>query len=210
MRFAVVLLLAATSAPAQEQEAPPALPSPNEDFSTDQAQFGEVVTEPEKQREAERRARESLVKDAIPLYTRMPALDYVTEAAAGVFAAGALGVLGGAIGEAIDPGEPSQPLGGFHGPVFGALPGSAVGATMGVWGAAQLYGKETDIGWTVLGSSIGTLVGGGAAFGISAGLGEGDTTTTLALTTYLLAQVGLAIVFTDVYAPPVQAANAPR
>lgn len=201
MRFVVVILLAAAAAPAQEEEAPPALPPPSEDFSADQARFGEVVTEPERQRDEERRLREALVRDSIPLYVRMPALDLIGESAAGVFAAGALGLLGGAIGDAIDPGEASQPLGGLHGPVFGGVPGSAAGATLGVWGAARLFEKDTDVGWTVLGAGIGTLVGSGAAFGITAGLGEGDSSTSLALATYLLAQVGLAVVFTDVYAP---------
>ena len=185
------------------------MPPASEDFSADQAQFGEVVTEPERARDAEQRARDTLVKDAAPLYTRMPALDYLTESVAGAFAAGALGLLGGSLGEAIDPGAPSQPLGGFHGPVFGAIPGSALGATLGVWSAAQLFEKDVDVGWSAVGSGVGTLVGGGAAFGIAAGLGEGDTTTSLALLTYLVAQVGLTVVFTDVLADPLSAKRRP-
>jgi hypothetical protein len=178
------------------------MPSPSEDFTTDQKQFGEVVTDPERHRDQERRAEAALVKDAVPLYTRMPALNLGTEALAGVFAAGILGLMGGAVGDAIDEGDSTQPLGGFHGPVFGALPGSAIGSTLGVWGAAQLFGKETDIGWTALGSGVGTVIGGGAAFGIAAGLGEGDSATSLAVGTYLLFQVGMAMVFTDTFAPP--------
>ncbi len=203
MRFAFIVVGLVGASWAQEPPPEqPDMPSPSEDFTTDQRQFGEVVTDPERQRDQERRAAAALVKDALPLYTRSPELDLGSEALAGVFAAGIMGLMGGALGEAIDPGDPSQPLGGFHGPVFGALPGSAFGATLGVWGAAQLFGKETDVGWTALGSGIGTIVGGGAAFGIAAGLGEGDSSTTLAVGTFLLAQVGLTMVFTDTFAPP--------
>lgn len=195
------------------QEAPPeapAMPAPSEDFRSDQKQFEEVVTEPERQRDREERAREALVKDAAPLYTRMPAVDWAAEAAAGVFAAGIVGLVGGAIGEAIDPGRETQPLGGFHGPVFGGIPGAGIGATLGVWGAAQLVDKETHVGWTALGAGIGTAVGSGAALGIGAGLGDSDTTTTLSVGVLLLAQVGLAMVFTDVFAPPPGVVRADR
>ncbi len=175
--------------------------TPGDSYDADRDLFRDVETEPERERKRQRNRELAPVGGAVPLYEREVALDLLTEAAAGLFAATAVGLLGGSIGEAIDPGDDAAPLGGFHGPVFGAVPGSMVGATVGVWAGAQLFEKETHWGWTALGSGIGTVVGSGAMFGITAGLGDSDGAGSLAVGTFLLCQIGMAMLFTDAYAP---------
>ncbi len=204
MRSCLLLLLLSSGAWAQGSSPDPA-PTPPADFSADRDHFKEVVTEPERQLREEVEAAQRTVERNKPLYLRRPILDLVTEAAAGLFAAGAVGLLAGSVGNAVDEGNNSQPLGGFHGPALGVLAGSAVGSAVGVWAGAELFEKDTHPGWTALGAGIGTVVGSGAAFGIAAGLGKDGET--LAVGTFLLAQIGLAMVFTDTYRPKSGARN---
>ncbi len=214
MRLALLSLLLLTPALAQEmtldpvavpdepppESEPPPLPKADEDFSADAKHFGEVTTEAEKERERQVAEEQARVKDSEPMYLRYRTLDFVTEATAGIFAAGAVALLAGSIGDAIDPGDDRLPLGGAHGGLFGIAVGSAVGSTAGVWAGAQLFEKETPVGWTILGTSLGTLVGGGLATGILIGL-EDEGLEGLAVTSYLVSQVGFGILFTHLFAP---------
>jgi hypothetical protein len=188
---------------------PPPLPPPDADFSADRALFGEVKTAPEDQLAAERAAETAPARGNEPLYTQMPGLAWLTQAVGGVFGAGAVGLLFGSIGEAIDPGDERLPLGGFHGPAIGGLAGSFVGSALGVWGAGLLFDKDVPVWWAVAGAGIGTAVGGGAAIGIAAGLDEGDGSAALAVGTLLAAQVALAIIFGDYALPDAPRPSAP-
>lgn len=180
---------------------PPPLPSPTEDFSADQDHFGEVVTPSEQVLKAQLAAEKQLVITEKPLYLRHPVFAKLTEAAAGVFGAGIVGLLGGTIGNAIDEGDDRHPLGGFHGPAIGGLTGTYVGASLGVWGAGELFDKDANPGWSFLGAGVGTIVGGAAAFGVVSGLDEGDGANTLAVALLLGSQVLGAILFQDAFAP---------
>ncbi len=176
---------------------PPPLPAPDADFSADRALFQEVRTAPEEVRAARRVVEQARVSDAGPLHAQTPALAWLTQAVGGVFGAGAVGLLFGSVGEAIDPGNDRQPLGGFHGAAVGGLVGTAIGSALGVWGAGRLFEKDSNPGWSFLGAGIGTAVGGGAAVGIAAGVSHKDGGATLAIGTVLLCQTALAIVFDD-------------
>ncbi len=188
---------------------PPPLPPPDADFSADRALFGEVRTAPEDVLAAERAAERAPAAGGGPLYAQMPGLAWLTQAVGGVFGAGAVGLLFGSIGEAIDPGDDRLPLGGFHGPAIGGLAGSFVGSALGVWGAGLLFDKDVPVWWAVAGAGIGTAVGGGAAVGIAAGLDEGDGSAALAVGTLIAAQVALAILFGDYALPDAPRPSAP-
>lgn len=179
----------------------PPLPPPNADFKKDQALFGdEVETDPEVVAAA--LSRQQQVEGWRPAYARYPTLSYTTQAIAGVLTAGVVGLAAGNLGEAIDPGDPLQPLGGYHGPAIAGLLGTGVGAAAGVWGAGLLFEKNTHPGWVALGAAAGSAVGTGAAIGL-ASLGDADTgTAALALGSALLFQVGGAIVFGELFKPP--------
>lgn len=173
----------------------------NADFSADQDRFTEVETDPERHRNAEIAAELSRARTSSPFAAEWPALSRGVAVAGGLFGAGVVGLFGGSIGEAIDPGRSDLPLGGLHGPAFGALFGSMVGTTLAVWGVSEWLELDADWPWIALGAGVGTLVGGAAAFGIAEGLGEGDSTTTLAVATFLTFQIGLALAFGEAFTP---------
>lgn len=178
----------------------PPMPADDADFLSEQSAFGaEVITDPEKFRaqqraEAERRARSSL-----PMYQQSPYLAYGAEAAAGLFSAGLVGLLGGTAGNAINAGERNQPLDGPKGGrLYGLMAGGFIGSAVGVWGAANLFDKDTAPGWSFLGSGIGTLVGGGAAAGILVGIDDRNTAGGLAVGTLFLSQILGAMIFAEI------------
>jgi hypothetical protein len=187
-------------APAPASEAPPVfepppLPPADADFSQDGKLFREVDTVPEKDREAELKAEEAAPRETEPLFHRMPVLYWVTRSAAGVFGAGTVGLLGGSIGNAINKGDDLQPLGGFHGPAIGAGVGSIAGTGLGVWGAGLLFDRQGGPQWALLGSGVGTVLGGAAATGIASGLDPSDGASAFAVGTFLAFQVGGALLF---------------
>lgn len=176
----------------------PPLPPANADFKAEQKRFEEVETEPESLAEQ----LSTQVQGEPLLYEEMPELAYTTQAIAGLLAAGVVGLAGASLGGAIDEGDELQPLGGFHGPVFGGFPGTMIGSALGVWGAGQLFEKQTPPGWIALGSAAGTVVGSGAALGIAAIGGNDTATASLAVGTALIFQIGGAILFGDLFLPP--------
>ncbi|MEZ4472472.1 MAG: hypothetical protein R3F60_17090 [bacterium] len=110
--------------------------------------------------------------------------------------------MGGSIGEVIDAGDPTAPLGGASGRAFGVLSGAYVGSSMGVWGAARLFEKPVNPGWAFLGSGIGTLVGGGAATGLIFALEDDKQAAgTAAVITLFAFQVAGAMLFTEIGIP---------
>ena len=177
---------------------PPPMPKATDDFTADRDLFMEVETAPEKARELEVARQQELARSSLPLYQQMPGLAFATEAAAGVFSAGAIGLFGGAIGGAINSGDKTLPLGGFHGPVIGGLVGSMVGATVGVWGGAQLFEKNLNWGWTALGVGVGTVVSGSIAFGVVEGLNN-DAGESLGVGLLLLSQVASGIGVSEIF-----------
>lgn len=188
---------------APPSEAPATLPPIEGDFSADRQLFqGAGRTAPEEAFLAEVEASKRRLRPSQPLYRRFPGLAYVTEAAAGLFGAGVVGLVGGSIGEAIDPGDPNDPLGGASGQAFGLLGGSFVGSSMGVWGASLLFEKPLHPGWAFLGSGVGTIIGGGAATAILFALEDEPTTAGgLAVATTFLFQISGAILFTEIGMP---------
>lgn len=188
------------------------MPLPTEDFTIDRDAFKEVATDPESQLDEEARRGAELAESERPLYRRMPGLAYATEVIAGLFGAGAFGLLGGTIGEAIDPGNDKLSFGGLHGALFGGLIGSFIGATGGVWGAAHLFEKDLNWGWALLGSALGTAVGGSVAFGIVEGIGgSGDGAEALGVAVLFLMQVGGAIGLSEAFlVEPTGPAERPR
>lgn len=182
-------------------DALPPLPSPDADFKKDQGLFGDQVeTDPEAVKAAFDGQQQ--VEGRLPTYARYPTLTYTTQAIAGVLAAGVVGLAAGNLGDAIDPGDPLQPLGGYHGPAIAGLLGTGVGSALGVWGAGLLFEKNTHPGWVALGAAAGSAVGTGTAIGIAA-LGDADTgTAALAVGSALLFQVGGAILFGELFKPP--------
>ena len=209
---------ASEAPPAPATEAPPAwvlppMPDPNADYSVDAALFTEVATEPERARRAALEASLRPADRRPPLYARAPALTLLTQSVAGVFGGGVLGLMGGSVGQAIEPGDRQLPLGGPHGPLFGGLAGTLIGTTGAVYGAGSLFGKDADrLGWTSLGAGIGTVLGAGAAAGFAAGLDKGDTASTLAVTSFVVLQVAGAVAFDTLFQappPPVPATVAP-
>jgi hypothetical protein len=189
------------------KELPP-MPAANEDFTGDLGAFGtKVITEPEAFRKAQQEAAARRARSSLPLYQQSPWMAEGAEAAAGIFSAGMLGLVGGAVGEAIDAGERSQPLGGAGGGrLYGVLTGGFIGSAAGVWGAAALFDKDVAPGWSILGAGLGSLVGGGAAAGMLVGIDDRNTAGTLAVGTVFLSQVVGAMIFTaigtDDPAPP--------
>jgi len=189
------------------------MPDPNADYSVDADLFTEVATEPERVRRAALEASLRPADRRPPLYARSPAFTLLTQSVAGVFGGGVLGLMGGSIGQAIDPADRQLPLGGPHGPLFGGLAGTLVGTTGAVYGVGALFGKDADrFGWTVLGTSVGTILGAGAAAGFAAGLDKGDAASTLAVTSFVLLQVAGAVAFDTLFQappPPVSATVTP-
>ncbi len=173
------------------------------DFSADKKAFESNVRTPAEDAFLEEiEAGRRRIEGGQPLYRRYPGLAIVAEAAAGLFGAGVVGLVGGSIGEAIDPGNEDQPLGGASGQAFGLLGGAYVGSSMGVWGASRLFEKPVHPGWAFLGSGVGTVVGGGAATGLLFALEDEPTTAGgLAVATLFLFQVGGAMLFTEVGLP---------
>ncbi|MCA9542017.1 MAG: hypothetical protein KC620_24135, partial [Myxococcales bacterium] len=143
----LAVAFAGTALAQPESDPAPPLP-PAGAFKEDQAAFDDVLTEPERLA-AEREARErKQVSGGDALYQRHPILAFEAESVAGLFAAGAVGLLGGTIGDAIAAGDDTQPLGGFRGPAIGALVGSTAGAAIGVWGGAYMMEKPVSPLWT--------------------------------------------------------------
>jgi hypothetical protein len=178
----------------------PPMPAPEADFSADRDLFLETTTDAERARREEIAAGERLAEDGRPLWQRWPRLTIGAQAVGGAFGSAVIALLGGSIGEAIDPGDRRFPLGGPHGPLFGGLAGSLVGVIGGVWGTGLLFEKDPGLGWTSLGAGVGTVVGAGAAAGFALGLDKGDTTTTLAVGSFLAFQVAGTVVFNDLFA----------
>jgi hypothetical protein len=178
----------------------PAMPAPEADFSADRDLFGETVTDAEKARKQELADGNRSANDPRLLYQRWPRLTIATQAVGGVFGSAIFGLLGGSIGQAADPGDKRFALGGAHGPLFGGLAGTIIGAIGGVWGSGMLFEKDPGLGWTSLGAGVGTLVGAGAAAGFALGLDEGDTATSLAVGSFVACQVGGAVAFNTVFA----------
>lgn len=175
---------------------PPPMPDPREDFRADQAHFGVVNTEAERAREAEIRAGEAPVVE-IPDFERYPAWAWTTQASAGVFGAGVLALLGGSVGNAISEAEDHQPLGGVRGPAIGGAIGAVVGTSLGVWGGGLWWEKPGGPWWTTGGAVAGAALGAGVAAGFIAGMGEGDAAVGLAVSSYLLSQLGGALLFNE-------------
>lgn len=174
--------------------------SPKDDFSADKDLFEEVKTDPERV-EAELAYQERLRQRVLPRHARMPGVALTVQAVAGVFSAGVVGLLGGAIGEAVDAGNSVDPLGGMNGPVVGLSVGSLVGASLGTWGAGAVFEKEADLGWYTAGAAVGTVLGGGVATGIFA-IDEGDTATAVAVLSFLAIQTAGALLFAELGEPP--------
>jgi hypothetical protein len=178
----------------------PPMPPPEADFSADRDLFLETTTDAEKARRDEIAAGERQADDGRPLWQQWPKLTIGAQAVGGVFGSAVIALLGGSIGEAVNPGDRRFPLGGPHGPLFGGLAGSVVGVIGGVWGTGLLFEKDPGLGWTSLGAGVGTVVGAGAAAGFALGLEKGDATTTLAVGSFLAFQVAGAVVFNDLFA----------
>jgi hypothetical protein len=191
-------------APAEPTWGPPPMPRDDEDFNADRSLFVEGTTDPEKARRAEIEAGLRPADRRPPLYARSPRLTAITQSAAGVFGGAVVGLLGGSIGESIDPADRRLPLGGPHGPLFGGLAGTMIGTTAGVWGSGFLFDKDPDRwGWTALGTTVGTVVGAGIATGFAAGMDKGDTASTLAVGSFVISQVAGAVIFDTLFqAPP--------
>lgn len=188
----------------------PAMPAADADFSADRELFGETVTDAERARKDEIAQGSRPANDARPLYERWPRLAILTQSVGGVFGAATIGLLGGSIGQAIDPGDKRFALGGAHGPLFGALAGTMAGAMGGVWGSGLLFDKDPGLGWTALGTGVGTVVGAGAAAGFALGLDKGDTATTLAVGSFLACQVGGTVIFNTLFVKKPGAAGKDR
>lgn len=179
----------------------PALPPPSADFKRDQALFENVETAPEKLIAEDERAQTEELKVSTLAYQNSPELAFTTQAVAGILGAGLVGLAGAAAGEAIAPGDETQPLGGLRGPVIGGFVGAALGTGLGVWGGGKMFDKDTHPGWIALGTAAGTVVGSGAALGIAA-LGDDDTlTATASIASLMLFQVGGAILFGELFLP---------
>jgi len=194
----------------------PPMPAPEADFSADRNLFLETTTDAERARREEIAAGQRLAEDRRPLWQRWPRLTIGAQAVGGAFGSAVIALLGGSIGEAIDPGDRRLPLGGPHGPLFGGLAGSLVGVIGGVWGTGLLFEKDPGLGWSSLGAGVGTVVGAGAAAGFALGLDKGDTSATLAVGSFLALQVTGTLVFNDIFArrglpvpPPGKAPIAP-
>ncbi|MBU0552523.1 hypothetical protein KKF91_11665 [Myxococcota bacterium] len=179
----------------------PPMPKDVEDFSRDLNAFGEVTTAPEDMFKAQQAAEARAAMPSTPRYQRQPQLTIAGEAGAGFFAAAALGLLGGAIGDAVDPGDPRMSLGGLHGPVFGGALGTLAGTSLGVWGASRLAEHQTSPGWIVGGAAAGSLLGSAMAFGLAEGMDRDDSASGLAVATFMLSQLGLAVLFTELFEP---------
>lgn len=178
----------------------PPMPAANDDFTGDLDTFGaKVVTEPEAFRKAQQEAAAKRARSSLPLYQQSPWMANGAEAAAGLFGGGMLGLVGGAVGDAISPGNRNQPLGGAEGgQLYGVLTGGFIGSAAGVWGAAVLFDKDVAPGWPILGAGLGSIVGGGAAAGMLLGIDDRETAGTLAVGTVLLSQVIGAMIFTAI------------
>jgi hypothetical protein len=178
----------------------PPMPAPEADFSADKDLFLETTTDAERARREEIAAGDRLAEDGRPVWQRWPRLTIGAQAVGGLFGSAVIALLGGTIGDAVDPGDRRFPLGGPHGPLFGGLTGSLVGVVGGVWGTGLLFEKDPGLGWTSLGAGVGTVVGAGAAAGFALGLEKGDATTTLAVGSFLAFQVAGTVVFNDLFA----------
>ena len=178
----------------------PPMPADTADYLAEQASFGaEVVTDPEKFRAAQRAEAQRRARSSLPMYQRSPYLAYGAEAAAGLFSAGLVGLLGGTVGNAINAGDRNQPLDGpTGGRLYGLMTGGFIGSAVGVWGAANLFDKDTAPGWSFLGAGLGTVVGGGAAAGILVGIDDRNTAGTLAVGTLFLSQILGAMLFAEI------------
>lgn len=198
------LVLDEAYAPAAPPSAAPATLAPIVgDFSADKKAFDSTVRTPAEDAFLEEiEAGRRRINQGQPLYRRYPGLALVTEAAAGVFGAGVVGLVGGSIGDAVAPGDESQPLGGASGQAFGLLGGAYAGSSMGVWGAARLFEKPVHPGWAFLGSGVGTILGGGAATGLLFAFDDDPSTAGgLAVASLFLFQVGGAMLFTEIGQP---------
>lgn len=176
----------------------PPLPPADADLRGDLKQFEEVQTEPE----VLAGQPVGAVERKPLMYERLPALSYTAQAVAGVLASGVVGLAGASLGGAIDEADALQPIGGLHGPAVGGFTGTLVGSALGVWAGSALFEKDTHPGWIGLGSAAGTLVGTGAAYGVAA-LGSNDATTGATMVAgMLIFQIGGAILFGELFAPP--------
>lgn len=197
---------APVSAPASEEPVPevpvlnvPEMPPPDADYSADRDLFLETTTDAENARKEELAAEDRVAGGPGTVYQRWPRLSLGLQSVGGVFGSAVIALLGGSIGNAIDEGDSRFPLGGAHGPLFGGLAGSMIGAIGGVWGTGALLGKDTHPGWTALGGTLGTVVGAGAAAGFALGLEESNAATSLAIGSFLAFQVGGAVLFDELF-----------
>lgn len=177
------------------------MPGANEDFTIDKERFKVIETDPEAALIEEAARQDAIALSEQPLYKRMPGLAILTQAVAGLFGAGAIGLAGGSVGEAIDPGDDSLPFGGVHGALIGGLIGSWIGATGGVWGAAHLFEKDINLGWAALGSFLGTAIGGSIAFGLVEGIDSSDGIEAIGVALMFAMQVGGAIGLSEAFLP---------
>ena len=193
---------------ASDMDLPP-MPADDADFTTDNEIFKETTTEGEATRRDARLRGERLTLPDRPLYQRYPRLTLITQVVAGTFGGAVVGLMGGSIGEAIDPGDERLPLGGAHGPLFGGLTGTLVGTAGAVWGTGLFFEKDDGGGYTALGTAVGGLVGAGAAAGFALGMEESDTATTLAISSFLICQIGGAVLFSHLFGDPTIQSAAP-
>ncbi len=169
--------------------------------------FVEVTTDAEQYRKDELRAGQRKVAVDKPRYKKYPALTYTSQAVAGVFGAGVLGIVGASLGGMINEGDDLYTLGGFHGPIIGGAFGATMGAYAGVALTAYLFEKDPTWGWTALGTLTGTLVGSGIALGLIEGLGDSDLVVGSAIAVVLLGSVGGGMFFNEQAQPRITAAQ---
>ncbi|MFN3202547.1 MAG: hypothetical protein ACE366_29420 [Bradymonadia bacterium] len=194
------------------EEVPPAPERPDVDpggdFSADRNLFKEVETDPERV-DAELEYQERLRNRTVPRYVKTPKVALTVQALAGVFGAGLVGLLGGALGGAVDDGNSVDPLGGFNGPLIGFTAGSLIGSSLATWGTGQVFDKEASAVWHTSGASLGTVLGGGVAAGILLGIDDGDSGSTVAIISFLAIQTAGALLFGELGEPPPPAAPPP-
>ena len=188
---------------------PPApMPLPGETFREDSDRFRDVVTEPERTHKAGIAAEMAPPSGQGPLHKQMPVATGGIQVVAGLFAAGVVGLLGGSIGNLSDSPDDDEPLGGRYGTATGALLGTLVGSTLGVWGSGLLFDKPGGPGWTLGGACVGTTAGVGVAAGFLFGMEPGDRATALALVGFMGLQTTGALMFNEwgrpatVWVPP--------
>ena len=192
------------------QPEPPAapMPLPGETFREDSDRFKDVLTDPERAHKAGIAAEMAPAAGARPLYEQMPVATGGIQAVAGLFAAGVVGLLGGSVGNLSDSRDDDKPLAGLYGTTTGALLGSLVGSTLGVWGGGLLFDKPGGPGWTLAGAWVGTTAGAGVAAGVMFGMEPGDGATALALVGFMGLQTTGALLFNEwgrpatVWVPP--------